>query len=183
MTSTVPTCPSLAPCSPPSRPLRAASGGGLRPVLTAAARGATLSAGRDEETAPSVEPRNCTRYHTILQNFPHTTRRGQHYAPATAPALATRCPRSGPSVLSSFVSRVLRRHRNVHGIAASDARHLRGLGAKGCLELAVAPLRPAARDLRHGDGGDPNRDRIRLLRSGDQKVIKGAGQRAAAAAV
>jgi hypothetical protein len=31
---------SLAPGSPPSRPLRAASGGGLRPVLTAAARGA-----------------------------------------------------------------------------------------------------------------------------------------------
>jgi hypothetical protein len=38
---------SLAPCSPPSRPLRAASGGGLRPVLTAAARDATLSIGRD----------------------------------------------------------------------------------------------------------------------------------------
>ena len=48
----VPTCPSLAPCSPPSRPLRAASGGGLRPVLTAAARGATANPGRDEETAP-----------------------------------------------------------------------------------------------------------------------------------
>jgi len=31
---------SLAPCSPPSRPLRAASGGGLRPALTAPARGA-----------------------------------------------------------------------------------------------------------------------------------------------
>jgi hypothetical protein len=28
---------SLAPSSPPSRPLRAASGGGLRPALTAAA--------------------------------------------------------------------------------------------------------------------------------------------------
>ena len=32
---------SLAPGSPPSRPLRAASGGGLRPVLTAAARRST----------------------------------------------------------------------------------------------------------------------------------------------
>ena len=32
---------SLAPSSPPSRPLRAASGGGLRPALTAAARGAS----------------------------------------------------------------------------------------------------------------------------------------------
>jgi hypothetical protein len=39
--------------------------------LTAAARGANLNAGRDEETAPSVELRNCTRYWTILQNFPH----------------------------------------------------------------------------------------------------------------
>jgi hypothetical protein len=46
---------------------------GLRPVLTAAARGATLIAGRDEETAPSVEQRNCTRYQIILQNFPDTT--------------------------------------------------------------------------------------------------------------
>ena len=53
MRQRVPTCLSLAPCSPPSRPLRAASGGGLRPVLTAAARGATANPGRDEETAPS----------------------------------------------------------------------------------------------------------------------------------
>jgi hypothetical protein len=35
----VPTTTSLTPCSPPSRPLRAASGGGLRPALTASARG------------------------------------------------------------------------------------------------------------------------------------------------
>ncbi len=48
----VPTCPILAPCSPPSRPLRAAFGGGLRPVLTAAARGATANPGRDEENGP-----------------------------------------------------------------------------------------------------------------------------------
>src|ERR1700730_1971715 len=47
----VPTRASLAPCSPPSRSLRAASGGGLRPTLTAAARGARQSAGRDKETA------------------------------------------------------------------------------------------------------------------------------------
>jgi hypothetical protein len=73
MRQRVPTCPSLAPCSPPSRPLRAAYGGGLRPVLTAAARGATLIAGRDEETAPSVEQRNCTRYQILLQNFLDTT--------------------------------------------------------------------------------------------------------------
>jgi transposase len=37
----VPTSPSVTPCSPPSRTLRAASGGGLRPSLTAAARGVT----------------------------------------------------------------------------------------------------------------------------------------------
>ena len=73
MIGMVPTRSSLAPCSPPSRPLRAACGGGLRPVLTAAARGATLSLGRDEETVPSVEQRNCTRYRTFLQNFPDTT--------------------------------------------------------------------------------------------------------------
>ena len=35
----LPTTPSGTPCSPPSRTLRAASGGGLRPSLTAAARG------------------------------------------------------------------------------------------------------------------------------------------------
>src|ERR1700756_2811052 len=37
----VPTTPSVPPCSPPSRTLRAASGGGLRPSLTAAARDVT----------------------------------------------------------------------------------------------------------------------------------------------
>ena len=36
-----PTTPSVTPCSPPSRTLRAADGGGLRPSLTAAARGVT----------------------------------------------------------------------------------------------------------------------------------------------
>jgi transposase len=35
-----PTAASLTPCSPPSRPLRAASGGGLRPALTALAASA-----------------------------------------------------------------------------------------------------------------------------------------------
>ncbi len=37
----VPTAPSVTPCSPPSRTLRAADGGGLRPSLTAVPRGAT----------------------------------------------------------------------------------------------------------------------------------------------
>ena len=73
MTRFVPTRPSLTPCSPPSRPLRAASGGGLRLVLTSAARGLTLNSGRDEETASLVEQRNSTRYQTLLQNFPDTT--------------------------------------------------------------------------------------------------------------
>ena len=54
MTGIVRTRPSLAPCSPPSRPLRAADGGGLRPVLTAAVRGVTLNLVRDEETIPSA---------------------------------------------------------------------------------------------------------------------------------
>ena len=36
-----PTTPSVTPCSPPSRTLRAASSGGLRPSLTASARGVT----------------------------------------------------------------------------------------------------------------------------------------------
>src|ERR1700712_3111858 len=40
-----------APCSPPSRTLRAR--GGLRPSLTAAARGACRTSGRGKETAPS----------------------------------------------------------------------------------------------------------------------------------
>jgi len=41
----------VASCSPRSRALRAACGGGLRQSLTAAVRAARASAGRDEETA------------------------------------------------------------------------------------------------------------------------------------
>jgi hypothetical protein len=51
-THDAPTWASMAPCSPPSRTLRAASGGGLRPSLTVAPRGAWGNTGRDEETAP-----------------------------------------------------------------------------------------------------------------------------------
>ena len=40
----------LALCSQPSTPLRAAYGGSLRLVLTAAARSAFMEAGRDGET-------------------------------------------------------------------------------------------------------------------------------------
>lgn len=70
MTGMVPTCPSLAPCSPPSRPLRAASGGGPRPVLTAAARGAIPNPGRDEETAPSGRTKKRLWLVDLLHKFP-----------------------------------------------------------------------------------------------------------------
>jgi hypothetical protein len=58
MMTAAPTRTSLVSCSPPSRPLRAACGGGLRPVLTAAAGAALQESGRDGETGPSVELRN-----------------------------------------------------------------------------------------------------------------------------
>ena len=45
-----PASSTMAPCSRPSTPLRAACGGGLRPVLTATARGAFRSLGRGGET-------------------------------------------------------------------------------------------------------------------------------------
>ena len=69
MTGIVRTRSSLAPCSPPSRPLRAAGGGGLRPVLTAAVRGVTLNLGRDEETTPRVEQRNYARLPDLFAEF------------------------------------------------------------------------------------------------------------------
>src|ERR1700761_5349486 len=43
----VPTCPRVAPCSPPSSTLRAGYAGGLRPCLTAPARDALGTSGRD----------------------------------------------------------------------------------------------------------------------------------------
>jgi len=45
-----PASSTMAPCSRPSTPLRAAYGGGLRPVLTATARGAFGKVGRGGET-------------------------------------------------------------------------------------------------------------------------------------
>src|SRR6266478_7840158 len=55
--TSLPTLGSMAPCSPPSRPLRAGSAGGLRPVLTTAVRGAGCGiAGRDGETGLKGSP-------------------------------------------------------------------------------------------------------------------------------
>src|ERR1700746_3545891 len=50
--SRVPVLTRVAPRSPPSRTLRAACGGGLRPSLTAAAPDAQALSGRGEETGP-----------------------------------------------------------------------------------------------------------------------------------
>src|SRR6516164_4000312 len=55
-----PTLPNLAPCSPLSRPLRAACGGGLRPVLTAAARDTTLIPGSGRRNGFFGRTKNCT---------------------------------------------------------------------------------------------------------------------------
>jgi transposase len=71
-TVTAPTTPSVTPCSPPSRTLRAASGGGLRkarradikehrPSLTAAARGVTGAAQVGTEKRPSSRTKKLTR--------------------------------------------------------------------------------------------------------------------------
>src|SRR5712691_9094056 len=58
---------SLAPCSAPSRPLRAASGGGLRPALTASARGAPNKRWSGRRN-PSVEQRNFLMKRTTAMN-------------------------------------------------------------------------------------------------------------------
>src|SRR5215469_12745680 len=123
----IPTCPSLAPCSPPSRPLRAASGGGLRPVLTAAARGATLTAGRDEETVPPVEQRNCTRCRTFLQNSPHTTHKPIRARSACGMPIRHREPDEPgqgqcPSLIPEGGQRL-----PVAGVGVKFPRHARGI--------------------------------------------------------
>jgi transposase len=55
-----PTSPSVTPCSPPSRTLRAASGGGLQPSLTAAARGVTGPGQVGTEKRPSGRTKKLT---------------------------------------------------------------------------------------------------------------------------
>jgi len=70
----VPASLTIAACSRPSTPLRAAKRGGLRPALTAPARGALLGLGRDGETPPSrTEKQACSYGSTILQNLTHVT--------------------------------------------------------------------------------------------------------------
>jgi Helix-turn-helix domain len=56
-----PTTKSVTPCSPPSRTLRAASGGGLRPSSTAAARGVTAPPQVGTKKRPSSRTKKLTR--------------------------------------------------------------------------------------------------------------------------
>jgi transposase len=70
-----PAGPSGAPCSPPSSTRRAGSAGGLRPCLTAAARGAAKTSGRDEETARVSR----TKKHSSRQK--QTKQRGRAMTP------------------------------------------------------------------------------------------------------
>ena len=56
-----PTTPSVTPCSPPSRTLRAADGGGLRPSLTAAARDVTRPGQVGTKKRPSDRTKKLTR--------------------------------------------------------------------------------------------------------------------------
>ena len=69
-----PASSTIAPCSRPSTPLRAAYGGGLGPALTPAARGALRGSGRDGETPFSRTKKHSRSYGSaILQNLTHTT--------------------------------------------------------------------------------------------------------------
>jgi len=56
-----PTTKSVTPCSPPSRTLRAADGGGLRPSLTATARGVTAPRQVGTKKRPSDRTKKLTR--------------------------------------------------------------------------------------------------------------------------
>jgi hypothetical protein len=48
----IPTCPRMAPCSPPSSTLRAGSAGGLKAMLDRGEHDAWGKSGRGKETAP-----------------------------------------------------------------------------------------------------------------------------------
>jgi transposase len=59
--ATVPIAARMTPCSPPSRTLRAASGGGLRPSLTASARGVSATAQVGTKKRPSGRTKKLTK--------------------------------------------------------------------------------------------------------------------------
>jgi hypothetical protein len=62
-----PAFPSIAPCSRPSTPLRAAIAGALRPVLTPAARDAHANLGRDGKT--TLQPNRKTSRRIWTNHF------------------------------------------------------------------------------------------------------------------
>jgi transposase len=64
--ATAQTIPSVTPCSPPSRTLRAASGGGLRPSLTAPARGVTRPGQVGTKKRPSDRTKKRTRKQEVI---------------------------------------------------------------------------------------------------------------------
>jgi hypothetical protein len=73
----VPVSAIIALGSRPSTPLHAAWGGGLRPVLTAAAHSAQKASGRDGETALSqTEKHHHGNGPIILLNLTHITQDG-----------------------------------------------------------------------------------------------------------
>ena len=71
----VPTNSRIAPCSRRQGRLRAANGGGLRPTLTAAARGAgpDLQVGTLNGISKKVPNNDARLLHDILLNLTHTT--------------------------------------------------------------------------------------------------------------
>src|ERR1700753_3124785 len=77
MTKVMP-CSSFASCSPPSRPLRAAFGGGLRPALTAVARDASK-----QSPQPNHREKHHQPFHgrALLHNLTDTTDCIMRYTP------------------------------------------------------------------------------------------------------
>jgi hypothetical protein len=70
----VPACLILAPCSPPSRTLRAASGGGLAAILDRGCARRWHMSGWDGETAHSrTEKHHLRSWQPNLLNLTHTT--------------------------------------------------------------------------------------------------------------
>jgi hypothetical protein len=87
----------VAPCSTPSRPLRAAFGGGLRPALTASARGARQAPGRDEGMVRPAEQRDD---HKAMTNC----RSDRSCAPHPFKPLDNRIPMQGSAWVAFFVA-------------------------------------------------------------------------------